>query len=405
LFFLNQEDPLMSYHIADINKLSAEKLDRLFQQLRADKSGIRGARGGARGVQHLFQSAEHGNLCLEVVKPGVIDSLQCRLCPRTTPRAGEVTIEVYAAGLNFRDVMIALGLYPTSQSIPSMIGNEISGKVVAVGEGVRDFQIGDEVLAIGMGAFQSFVTTSVDGVILKPSSLPFETAAGFPVVFLTSFYALHHAARLSKGERILIHSAAGGVGLAAIQIAQSIGAEIFVTVGTPQKRDFMRNLGIRHVMDSRSMGFAEEVMKLTGNEGVDVVLNSLAGEAISKGLEILRPYGRFVELGKRDIMDNRQIGLQPFSKSISFTSVDFSWLSSLRPGFLKSMFQQIMELYGTGVFKPLPTQFFPISEAAKAFSLMARGTHIGKIVFLVNGQDIFVEEAPANVTNPAERSY
>ena len=385
----------MSYQIADINKLSAEKLDRLFQQLRADKGSVQGGRGAAKGAQRLFQSAEHGNFCLESVKPGVIDSLRCRVCPRTAPGPGEVTIEVYAAGLNFRDVMIALGLYPTSPGAPSIIGNEISGKIVAVGEGVSDFQIGDEVLAIGMGAFKAFVTTSADGVVLKPPSLPFETAAGFPVVFLTSFYSLHHAARLAKGERILIHSAAGGVGLAAIQIAQSIGAEIFATVGTPEKREFMRTLGIRHVMDSRSMDFAEEIVKLTGGEGVDVVLNSLAGEAIAKGLEILRPYGRFIELGKRDIMENRQIGLLPFSKSISFTSVDFSWLSSLRPGFLQSMFHQIMELYDKGVFKPLPAQFFPISEAAKAFSFMARGTHIGKIVFLVKGQDTLVEERAA----------
>jgi NADPH:quinone reductase-like Zn-dependent oxidoreductase len=228
--------------------------------------------------------------------------------------------------------------------------------------------------------------------VKKPPALTFEMAAGIPAVFVTCIYSLRHLAHLGKGERILIHSAAGGVGLSAIQIAQSTGAEIFATVGTPEKRQFIESLGINHIMNSRSLGFVEDVMRVTHGEGVDVILNSLAGEAIPKGLEILRPYGRFIELGKRDLMENRQIGLLPFGKGISFASVDLSWLYALRPGLTRVMFEEIVQGLVAGIFKPLPTRFFPISEAPKAFSYMARGTHIGKIVLLVKGQELLIAE-------------
>jgi NADPH:quinone reductase-like Zn-dependent oxidoreductase len=384
----------MNERMGSINKLSPEQIDRLFRKLKGGKkdSGLTGSMAKTSVRRKLFQSAEHGNFRMEIAKPGIWESLKFQVSHRIVPQPGEVEIEVYAAGLNFRDVLIALGMYPTSPDGAPTMGGEVSGKITAVGEGVHDFHVGDDVMALATPGFQAFVTTPAEGVVHKSPAMTFETAAGIPVGYITCIYGLQHLARLSKGERILIHSAAGGVGLAAIQIAQWIGAEVFATVGTAEKREFIRSIGIRHIMDSRSTDFADAVMKLTNDEGVDVILNSLAGDAIPKGLHILRPYGRFIELGKRDVMENRQVGLFPFRKGISFSVVELSWLPTLRPGLLKKMFEQIMELFGQGLFKPLPTRFFPIAESAKAFSFMARGTHIGKIVLLVKGQEVLVEE-------------
>jgi len=294
--------------------------------------------------------------------------------------------------MNFRDVMIALGMYPASPNVAPVLGGEVSGRIVAVGEDVREFSVGDEVMALILGGFKAFVTVPVEGVLHKPPTVTVESSAGIPVAFLTAFYALRHMAQLAKGERVLIHSAAGGVGLSAIQIAQCTGAEIFVTAGTPEKREFLRSQRIARIMDSRSLDFVEEVLKSTGGEGVDVILNSLAGEAIPKGLEILRPYGRFIELGKRDIMENAQIGLLPFSKAITLASLDLTWLPAARPGLMNSMLREVGGLINEGVLKPLPTRFFPISEPGKAFSFMSQGTHIGKVVFLVKGQEVMIDE-------------
>lgn len=384
----------MSSVTESINKCSPEQLDLLLRRIKASRNGNQSALLAPRSAVKKvpFHTSRHGNFVLQVGVPGNIESLSCVACPRTAPGPNEVEIDVYAAGLNFRDVMIALGMYPAVPGLPPIMGGEVSGRIVAVGDGVADFKVGDDVIAVGMGAFRAFLTTGTEGVVLKPATLTFETAAAIPVVFITGFYGLHHLARLARGERVLIHSAAGGVGLAAIQIANWLGAEVFATVGTPAKKDFLAAMGLRHIMDSRSLQFADEVLKLTSNEGVDVILNSLAGEAIPKGIEILRPYGRFIEIGKRDLMENRQIGLLPFSKGLSFSAVDLTWLPSMRPGFLKGMFEQVMKLFEQSIFKPLPARFFSMADVVKAFSSMSQGTHIGKIVFLVKGQEVLVED-------------
>jgi NADPH:quinone reductase-like Zn-dependent oxidoreductase len=385
----------MSQMAEAISKLSPEQLDRLQRILKGGNGG--GAK--ASGHKKSFVAAEHGNFNLTFTKPGIIESLQFQVCERRSPRVGEVEIEVYAAGMNFRDVMTALGIYPLAPGAEPVMGGEVSGRIVAVGEGVPQFQVGDEVIAVAVGGFKAFVTVPAVGVLKKPASVTVETAAGIPVVFLTNLYALQHLARLSKGERVLIHSAAGGIGLSAVQIAHWIGAEVFATAGTPEKREFLESLGIAHVMDSRSLDFVGDVLKKTNGEGVDVILNSLTGDAIPKGLEILRPYGRFIELGKRDITEDAHIGLRPFGKGLSLIAVDLTWLQDMRPGLVDGMLRDLGILFVEETFKPLPTRFFPISQPATAFSFMSQGTHIGKIVFLVNGQEVLVEE-PANLARP-----
>ncbi|GAC1348687.1 MAG: hypothetical protein NVSMB27_17520 [Ktedonobacteraceae bacterium] len=212
---------------------------------------------------------------LDIGKPGQLDSLRFQPAPRQEPGPGQVEIEVYAAGLNYRDVLNTMGVYPGD---PIPLGAECAGKIARLGRGVEEFQVGEEVIAIAPSSFSRFATTYATLVVAKPSHLSFEEAVTIPVTFLTAHYALNYLARMSKGERVLIHAAAGGVGLSAVQLAQQAGAEIFATAGSPEKRAFLQYIGVRHVMDSRSLAFSEQVMQYTAGKGGDLVQNSLPGE-------------------------------------------------------------------------------------------------------------------------------
>ncbi|MFQ5794230.1 MAG: SDR family NAD(P)-dependent oxidoreductase [Candidatus Bipolaricaulia bacterium] len=387
---------------------AVEEIESLFQELWPEDTGSEGPtedqiafRGDARYVARLARRPEFDEkrrtipgdqpFRLEISKPGILDNLTLRETTRQPPGPGEVEIRVYATGLNFLDVLSAMGLYPDG-FVP--LGIECAGKVTTLGEDVEGFQIGDEVIAFAINSFASYVTTMVQFVVPKPAHLSFAEAATIPAAFLTAYYALYHLGRLREGERVLIHSASGGVGLAAVQLAQQMDADIFATAGRPEKREFLRSLDIEHVMDSRSLDFADEVMKRTDGEGVDLVLNSLAGEAISKGLSTLRAYGRFLELGKRDIYQNTPLGLSPFRKSLSFYAIDLSRMFKERPALAASLFREVMEQFQDGRLKPLLLQVFPISDAVAAFRTMAQAKHIGKIVLALQDQEVSV--APAS---------
>ncbi len=323
---------------------------------------------------------------LEMQEPGLIDRLTFCATKRKKPASGQVEVKVFASGVSFNDVVFALGMHPdpafhqSSSDIVYSLGKECAGKVVAVGEGVNEFAVGDDVIAMGSYCFGSFVTTSIDLVIHKPAHLTYEEAASIPGIFLTVYYAFHHLARILPGERVLIHSAAGGVGQAAIQLAQMMGAEIFATVGTSEKRAFLRYQGVKHIMDSHTLSWAEEIMKITSGKGVDVVLNSLAGEAISKGISVLSHSGRFLEIGIRDIFNNSQIGLLPFQRNLSFFAIDLYRIAKVRTPFIKSMLRDVIALFESKQLKPVPINPFPLSDAVNAFRFMTRGKHIGKIV-------------------------
>jgi phthiocerol/phenolphthiocerol synthesis type-I polyketide synthase C len=317
---------------------------------------------------------------LEISPPYVLDNLALRSVARRRPGRGEVEMQVLAAGLNFRDVLKSMGLYPGISGQEVRLGDECAGRVVDVGEGVEGYRVGDEVVAIAHNGFASFVTVDTHFVVPKPDNLSFEEAAAIPVAFSTAYYALSHIGRLAKGERILIHAAAGGVGLAAIGLAQSLGAEIFATAGSPEKREYLKSLGVRHAMDSRSLDWAQEVMRLTNNEGVDVVLNSLAGEAIGAGLASLRAFGRFVEIGKIDIYENNRLGLYPFRNNVAFSAVDMEQVFLHRPELSQSILSEIMGRFERGDLKPLPHKTFPVTESAGAFRYMAQRKNTGKII-------------------------
>ncbi len=207
-------------------------------------------------------------------------------------------------------------------------------------------------------------------------------AAAFPIAFVTAYYALSELARLQRGERVLIHAAAGGVGLAAVQLALHAGAEVFATAGNDEKRALLTSLGVAHVMDSRSLAFRDEVMARTSGEGVDVVLNSLAGDFIPASLATLRSHGRFVELGKRDIYRNSRIGLLPFQRNLSYFAVDLDRMVRERPAHVSRLLDEVMQLLAARAIRPLAVTTFPISRVAGAFRSMARAEHVGKIVIL-----------------------
>jgi phthiocerol/phenolphthiocerol synthesis type-I polyketide synthase C len=315
-----------------------------------------------------------------ITQPGILDSLELHTNSRHSPERGQVEIEVHATGLNFMNVMSAMGIYPGYQGGVGPLGIECAGVVVEVGAEVEKLHIGDRVMAIAFDSLGTHAVTDARLAVRLPDDLPFDQAASIPIAFVTTYYALHQLAHLSRGERVLVHAATGGVGLAAIQIARWLGAEVFATAGSEEKRAYLRSLGVQHVMDSRSLLFADEMMQVTNGQGVDVVLNSLSGEAIARSLSVLAPYGRFLEIGKRDIYQNTSIGLQPFQKSLSYFAIDLDRLSRERPALVGQLLREVMQQFEAGAFQPLPLRVYPVADIAEAFRTMAQARHMGKLV-------------------------
>ena len=349
---------------------------------------------------------------LDFSTPGPLSNLAWRLDTPREPRAGEIQIQVRATGLNFRDVMYAMGML-SDEAVENgfagaTLGMECAGDVVAVGADVTGFEVGDPVVCFARACFASHVTTATTAVAQKPRDWSYTEAATIPSVFFTVYYALHHLAGLEAGEKILIHGAAGGVGLAAIQYARHCGAEIFATAGSDEKRDFLRLLGVEHVLNSRSLSFADEIMEITQGAGVDVVLNSLSGEAVTKNLALLKPFGRFLELGKRDFYENAKIGLRPFRNNITYYGIDADQLLVERSALAGRLFREMMELFEEGAFRSLVHRVFPCTRAADAFRHMQQSRHIGKII--VTYEDLPRVEVPsvpisADMTLAAEACY
>ncbi|MDZ4286803.1 MAG: SDR family NAD(P)-dependent oxidoreductase, partial [Prosthecobacter sp.] len=319
-------------------------------------------------------------LRLESRERGLLDSL--RLTPFALPTcgAGEVLIEVKAAGMNFRDVLKALALYPAETPDARIFGDEVGGVVVAKGKNVKHVAVGDRVFGLAVYGLATHTVARGGDVLKIPDSLSFEEAATLPVVFMTAWHALKNVARMRAGDKILIHAGAGGVGMAAIQIALHLGAEVFATAGSPAKRALLETLGVKHVIDSRRGDFAETVMELTGRKGVDMVLNSLAAEAIPMGMSCLAEFGRFIEIGKRDIYQNSRIPLWNLRKNASFHVVAMDAVFGGDEALTRQLLGEIADLVAQGALSPLPFRSFPAGRVDAAFRLMAQGKHIGKVV-------------------------
>jgi myxalamid-type polyketide synthase MxaB len=323
---------------------------------------------------------------VKISEYGVLDNLCLAPMERRPPGAGEVEIAVRATGLNFRDVLRALGMLREheadlgySASADMTFGFECSGVVVSVGDGVTDFTCGDQVVAAltFAGSLSSYITVDTGFVFHKPKQLSHAEAATLPLAYLTVYYGLRHLSPLKPGEKVLIHAAAGGVGLAAVQLALASGAEVFATA-SPGKWDFLRALGVTHLMSSRTTDFAGEIKELTNGDGVDVVMNSLTGELIEKSFEVLSPGGRFIEIGKLGIWTEEQADeLRP---DVTYLPFDLWNVSQQSPDLIRQMFAELVSDLGSGRVKPLPHQVFPVAETEKAFRHMAQAKHIGKIV-------------------------
>ncbi|MDP9291520.1 MAG: SDR family NAD(P)-dependent oxidoreductase, partial [Verrucomicrobiota bacterium] len=345
-------------------------------------------RGEARYVRRLDRGRPSREQWLDPILPLRLESRErgrldmLRFAPFELPQCGpgQVLIEVKAAGMNFRDVLKALALYPGDAPDARIFGDEVGGIVKALGAGVTHIAPGDRVFGLAVFGIATHAVARASDVRRIPADLTFEAAATLPVVFMTAWHALRNVARLREGERTLVHAGAGGVGMAAIQIALHLGADVIATAGSPSKRALLKTLGVEHVIDSRRGDFAEAVLKLTDGKGVDVVLNALAGEAIPMGLSCLAEFGRFIEIGKRDIYQNARIPLRPLRNNASFHVVAMDAIFHGNEELTGRILEEISGLVEKGALRPLPYRAFPASRIDSAFRLMSSGKHIGKVV-------------------------
>ena len=321
----------------------------------------------------LWPAAVHR---LECSRSGVLEDLELVAGPRVSPGPGQIELQIRAAGLNFRDVMNAVGMRNDREPL----GGECAGRVVAVGEGVTEFAVGDDVVAIAEGALATYAVADRAHAARLPARMTFGDAAAVPFAFMTAGFALRDCAGLQAGETALIHAAAGGVGLAAVQLARAAGATVIATAGSETKRAFLRRQGIAHVFDSRSTAFEAEVLRLTGGRGVDVVLNSLAGDAIASSVTCLAETGRFLEIGKRDIWSGERFAsVRPLGR---YVAIDLAALRSNDPARSAKLFRDVIADLAGGRISPLPVRAFPLRSAVAAFRFMAQARHIGKIVLI-----------------------
>lgn len=332
-------------------------------------------------VEPFFQA--HRPLRLEVATPGLLDSLRFVEDNQgsLSIAADQLRMKPKAFGVNFRDVMISLGQLEDT----SLMSSEHSGIVTEVGADLKDrFHVGDRICAWGGNAYASSVT--VDGLAahLIPDEMTFETAASIPIVYATVYYAMVHLAKIRRGESVLIHSAAGGVGQAAIMLSLHLGAIVFVTVGSNEKKDLVaQRYGIpkENIFSSRKLSFSSGIQRLTAGKGVDVVLNSISGEGLHETWKCVAKMGRFIEIGKRDILSNGRLDMAVFNRNVTFASVDLGVVFEHDPRLAQHMMKEIFRLLHDGAISPVqPLNIFPLSEMEGAFRLIQAGKHSGKVV-------------------------
>lgn len=305
--------------------------------------------------------------------PGLLDALQFADVSRRAPGARQVEIQVHAAGLNFKDVLTALGRFDVAAV---GLGHECAGEIVAVGSEVHEFAVGDAVMAFTPGSLADYVLADAAFVAHKPSAVSFAQAATFSGGFLTAHHALIELAGLRRGESVLIHAATGGVGLAALQLAQRVGAEVYATAGSDTKRAHLRALGVKEVFDSRSAAFAGAIRAATAGRGVDVILNSLTGEALEESRQLLAERGRFIELGR----GHAQVDGGPLGAGRSYFNPDVAAEYTADPARFGPVYRQLVDRLADAQLEPLPSRVFERGELSAAFRLMARAGHIGKVV-------------------------
>ena len=383
------EHPDLKVRVVDLDPGEARASgSRLLTELLQGTQSRIAIRGTQRWVPRLHRYGHAGEqlgekqdgrpLRIELVRPGTLDGLELRSCASAPLQPDEVRLRVLAAGINFRDVLVALGVYPGADVA---LGAECAGVITEVGAGVAEFKVGDRVLGFAPASLATEAIVPAPFLAPLPKGMNSEDAAGLPVAFLTAHYGLQRLARLRRGERVLIHAAAGGVGLAAVQLVQREGGEVFATAGSPAKRELLRKMGVQHVMDSRSLAFTDQILEATNGEGVHVVINSLAGDFIPASIRTLAAGGRFLELGKRDIWSADAVAkVRP---DVHYYVYDLGAEAQADRDLLRPMLDEILAALADGSLRPLPVTVFPLDGVRDAMRFMAQARHVGKIVVRV----------------------
>ncbi|MGI5347309.1 SDR family NAD(P)-dependent oxidoreductase [Streptomyces sp. CA-250714] len=395
-------------------------LDALLTELTQDGSDEVALRPEGRYVRRLARAEEGSDLDhvrtrtdltpVRLRPPGAAGAdLGFVAAGRRAPGPGEVEVEVSRVGVNFKDVLKQTGLISPHAVEGShsgdTLGLECSGTVVGVGQGVADLCVGDEVFAHSRDLFASHVTLEAVRVVKKPTTLSRAQAASLlPVV--TAHLALVRLADVRCGERVLVHSAAGGVGLAAARIARWLGAEVFVTAGSDRRRELLSSEGFTRVADSRSSSFADDVLDWTGGAGVDVIVNSLPADMIHHSLRTLSTFGRFVELGKPGDVADHAVRLASAQRALSFHTFDYDQMMALRPEDVRASMRAVADLHEQNAIAPLPCREFPADDIGAAFRAMTRPEHHGKVVVRMADEPVRVpaESIPGSPIRP-DRTY
>ncbi|PNY20705.1 Polyketide synthase [Tolypocladium capitatum] len=319
---------------------------------------------------------------LQCERVGTIDSLQYTEVSATELPVpdGSVEVELYAAGLNFKDVAITMGIVPENQHL---LGLEGAGKIRRVGKNADIYKPGDRVLVFKKGCFGNRVIASVERTHHIPEWMSYEEASTLASVYLTALYSIYDLANTKRGDKVLIHSASGGLGIAAIQICQFIGAEVYATVGTNEKVEFLVNnfnVPRENIFNSRSTAFARQLQDATKGYGVDVIINSLTGDILDESWRCIADGGTMVELGKRDMLDRNYLSMEPFGRNASYRCFDMSH-EHVSDTVIARLMGQMMTLISQRHVKPIaPITTFPFEDIASAFHYMRSSKHIGKIV-------------------------
>ncbi|KAJ4302832.1 hypothetical protein N0V90_001723 [Kalmusia sp. IMI 367209] len=342
--------------------------------------------------KHVFSQLEHpvsmhaiGNkaLKLQVKVPGLLDTMEFReVIEPELLGPDEVVIEVKALGVNFKDCLTMLGRVNSD-----IMGSECSGVILHAGSNT-DFFVGDRVVAGALDSYRTILRTGKEMVVKLPDEMSFVEAASFPTAFCTALYSLIYVARLQKDESVLIHAASGGTGQAAVQIALRAGAEVFATVGSlPKKTLLIEQYGIAedHIFYSRDSSFADGVMRLTKGHGINVVLNSVSGKLLESTWNVVAPFGRFVEIGRKDVDTRGHLSMYPFIKNLSFSGVDLTMVLEKNVQLGKRLLTEVMELSKLQEIQPIyPIQPYKVIDAEKAFRFMQSGNSSGKIVLEID---------------------
>ncbi|KUI02474.1 type I polyketide synthase [Mycobacterium sp. IS-3022] len=318
---------------------------------------------------------------LHIRTPGDLESMELVACDRVPPGPGQIEVAVTASSINFADVLVAFGRYPAFDGRLPQLGIDFAGVVTAVGPDVTDHKVGDRVGGLSAnGCWARFITCDANLAVPLPEGLTDAHAAALTIATATAWCGLNDQARIKAGNKVLIHSATGGVGKAAIAIARAAGAEIFATAGSEQRRQLLRDMGIEHVYDSRSLDFADEIRRDTDGYGVDIVLNSVTGAAQRAGLELLAFGGRFVEIGKRDIYGDTRLGLFPFRRNLSFFAVDLALMSVSHPEQVRKLLETVYRLTVEGTLPMPECTHYPLVDAATPIRMMSGARHTGKLI-------------------------